>query len=368
MKTKAGKIPVSGFKLESLSDVLARPDVPPDYLVDGLLVRGTYNVINAKPKVGKSTLARALCFAVSRGAEFLGRKVGQGSCIYLALEEREQELRGYFRAMGATGEEPIFIHADAAPAEGITALLNLVRDWRPALVVIDPLFCMVRTRDEKAYSEVYGALIPLINVSRETGTIILATHHAGKSEKADVIDSGLGSTALGGAASTTIYLKRSDNYRSITTRQRIGQDMPETILSFDAETLSFSLGGTRADEDRDAVAREIAEYLKSSEGEKVEDEICGAVEGTTGVKRKALRSLVVGGVVLRAGTGKRGDPFKYSISRSQDIPGTSKRETEDGPETRVNIDRKLVRENSEEPFLVPANLQGDFEKQRELRL
>ena len=57
-----------GFRLESLRDMLARPDIPPDYLGDGLLVRGTESMIVAKPKVGKSTLARWLCLAVAGAA------------------------------------------------------------------------------------------------------------------------------------------------------------------------------------------------------------------------------------------------------------------------------------------------------------
>ena len=61
--------------------------------------------------------------------------------------------------MGADGREPIYIHAAAAPAEGITALCDLVRQRRPVLVVIDPLFRMAQIRDEKAYAETYAALV-----------------------------------------------------------------------------------------------------------------------------------------------------------------------------------------------------------------
>ena len=48
----------------------------PIYLVDGLLVRGTVSALVAKPKVGKSTLARLLCLAVATGKEFFGRTRG----------------------------------------------------------------------------------------------------------------------------------------------------------------------------------------------------------------------------------------------------------------------------------------------------
>jgi protein-S-isoprenylcysteine O-methyltransferase Ste14 len=95
------KKPEGGFRLVGIGELLSRPEVPPDFLVDGLLVRGTVSVVVAKPKVGKSTFARGLALAVARGEPFLGRITRQGACIYLALEERHEEITADFRAMGA---------------------------------------------------------------------------------------------------------------------------------------------------------------------------------------------------------------------------------------------------------------------------
>ncbi len=235
---------------------------------------------------------------------------------------------------------------------GRVHLVDLVRKQRPALVVIDPLFRLAHIRDEKAYAEVYAALGPLIDLARETDTHILLTHHSGKSLKGDAIDSPLGSTALGGAVSTVIVMKRTESYRSLQTVQRIGVDLPETILSFDPETRLLSVGGTRVEVDCLEAEREIAEYLKAG-GEKLEPEIVEQVEGRTTVKRRALRSLVEKGAVDRVGTGKRNDPYKYSFSCSQHIAGTREQETENGPQTRMDIGRMLVPANSQNQMLVP---------------
>ena len=62
-----------------------------------------------------------------------------------------------------------------------------------------------------------------------------------------------------------------------------------------------------------SVAVEISGYLKTAEGPKTEPEIDAAVEGKTEVKRKALRELVGQGKIGRDGSGKRGDPFRYSL-------------------------------------------------------
>lgn len=257
---------------------------------------------------------------MARGEGFLGLATKRRECIYLALEEREEDLKNDFRAMGADRSEPIFVHAAAAPAEGILAVSDLVRQRRPVLVVIDPLFRMARIRDEKAYAETYAALGPLIDVAREAGTHVLLTHHAGKSAKSDAIDSPLGSTAIGGAVCTLILLKRTESLRTVQSVQRIGQDLSETVLEFDPETHSLSLGAAKADADLQSVADGILEYLQSADGKKSEPEIGEAVEGKTSAKRKALRLLRESGKIDREGTGRRGDPFRYgflfSCSRS----------------------------------------------------
>jgi len=210
-------------------------------------------------------------------------------------------------------------------------------------VVIDPLFRLAHIRDEKAYAEVYAALGPLIDTARETGTHILVTHHSGKAQKADAIDSPLGSTALGGAVSTLIVLKRSDSYRSVQSVQRIGADMPETVLSFDSATHRLSISGTRAEADRQAVEREIVEYLKGA-GERGEPEIVAHVEGANAVKRKALRSLVERRQVERAGTGKKGNPFKYSFACTEPISRTSVQESKNHAYTRMILEECLYAE------------------------
>ena len=297
-------------------------------------------------KWARAPLARGLCFAVANGTNFLGRTVRQGSCIYLALEERAEEIASDFRVMGAQGTEPISIHADAAPEAAIVSLVDLVLRQRPALVVIDPLFRMVQVRDEKAYAEVYTALGPLIDAARTSDTHILLTHHAGKAPKGDAIDSPLGSTALAGAVSALILLKRTESYRSIQTVQRVGEDMPETVLTFDSETRKVSVGGTRVDADRDEVEKEIVEYLKCGGG-KTEPEIVGHVEGTNAIKRKALRSLVEKRVVDRDGTGKKGEPFKYSFACTEPIERTSVQESTNSPHARINTAQMLVRRTGE---------------------
>jgi len=345
----------NGFVLTPLADLLAKPDMPVDYVLENRLVAGTVSVVVAKPKVGKSTLARNLCLAVSRGEDFLGLNTKAGECIYLALEEREEEVRADFRAMGADGSEPILIHAAMAPAEGIFALCDLIRQRRPVLVVVDPLFRLARIRDEKAYAETYAALGPLIDVARVAGTHVHLTHHAGKSMKADAIDAPLGSTAIGGAVSTVFVLKRTEAYRTIESVQRIGSDMPKSVLDFDADLRRLTLGGSPFEVDRHESEDAILAFLEGNEGPQTQEQIRDGVEGQTKTIRAALTALVASGSISKTGEGTKGKPFLYGFpnSGSQHISGTRKPESRNSTQVLSNLAEILVPENSQKTIVVP---------------
>ncbi len=350
-----------GFVLTHLGDLLAKPDTPVDWVLQNCLLAGGVSGVFAKPKVGKSTFCRNLCLAIARGDDFLGLKTKQGECVYLALEEREDDVRNDFRSMGADGSEPIYVHATSAPVDGIDALHDLVRQRRPVFVVIDPLFRLARIRDEKAYAETYAALGPLIDVAREVGTHVLFSHHAGKGMKSDAVDSPLGSTAIGGAVSTLVILKRNESMRTIQTVQRVGTDLPETVLHFDTETHRLGLGGTRFEADRQECEVAICDLLRDSREPQTQAQIREGVQGKTASIRAALTELVRGRRVSKTGDGTKGKPFLYAFedSGSQYIAGTREPECEKGPEPRINTGAMLVPGNSQNLILVPANLQGE---------
>jgi hypothetical protein len=350
----------TGFVLTRLGDLLNKPDKPADYVLENVLITGGVSGVFAKPKVGKSTFARNLVLAVARGEDFLGLKTKKGECIYLALEEREEDIRKDFRVMGADCSEPVYVHAASAPAEGIAALCDLVREREPALVVIDPLFRLARIRDEKAYAETYAALGPLIDVAREIGTHVMFLHHAGKGMKADSVDSPLGSTAIGGAVSTLVVLKRTKNHRTIETIQRVGVDIPETVLGFECNTRRLALSGTRFDSERQQCEMDILEFLKSASDPQTQEQIREGVEGQTKVIRAALTALVAASNVDRTGEGKRGKPFIYAFpnSGSEHIAGTRKPESEGRGEVTEKNGGIPVPENSQTSMVVPDIEQG----------
>ena len=116
----------------------------------------------AKPKAGKSTLARNLALAIAQGKKFLDNATQQGTVIYLALEEKRSEVKKHFREMGATGEENIYIFAASAPVDALQQIRLEAEEKKPVLIIIDPLFRLTRVKDGNDYAQVTtAALEPL---------------------------------------------------------------------------------------------------------------------------------------------------------------------------------------------------------------
>jgi hypothetical protein len=301
----------SGFVVKSIhgEDLAAEPGT--GWLWQDRLPAGTFSLLVAKPKVGKSTLARQLAWSVARGLPLFGGDVQKGSVIYLPLEERPQDVHASFSALGLTGSEDIH----CAYAATVESAMDAVTEFRPVLIVVDPLFLLLDVKDENAYVAMYKALRPLIDIARTTGTHILGLHHAPKISRRDTIDSALGSTALGAAASTLLVMRKIADRRTIESVQRMGQNMAETFLSFDSIARRFDLGEARS-LDEEAKREQVLMEALDNEAELTEQQIRSQVVGRTTGKSKTLRKLIAEGEIERDGSGRRGDPYRYRISRS----------------------------------------------------
>src|SRR3990170_1339984 len=156
--------------LTRLDSLFQEPEETTTWLVDGLLPTGGFSIVVAKPKVGKSTLARALALHVARGESFLDRSVTKGAVVYLALEEKRSEVKRHFKDMGAVGDEDVHVYVGGAPADAIGEINNVVGNVKPALVIIDPLFRFTKVKDGNDYHQVTNALDPLLRLARDIGT------------------------------------------------------------------------------------------------------------------------------------------------------------------------------------------------------
>jgi hypothetical protein len=316
----------AGLELTSLSELLAETEESVRWLVDGRIATGSLNVLAGKPKAGKSTLARLLALEVARGGQWLGFQCEAALVWYLALEDKRSEVRRHFRAMNATGAESLRLVFPHRPTNLLAELQVLAARERPGLIIVDTLQRLIRARDLNDYAEVTTKLTPILTLARETGAAVLLVHHAGKGDRKN-IDAVLGSTAISGSADNVFILARTERYRVLSSDQRIGAELPEMVLTLEGDGRVLA-GPSRHDADRSCVEAAIMAMLAGIQVPVTEPEIGTGVEGSTALKREALRCLFAAGRVSREGKGVKSDPYRYvsgaGHATGSDVPGVSR--------------------------------------------
>ena len=302
------------FAFMSAEELLTASDEGVAWLVDDMLPVGGFSMLVAKPKAGKSTLARTLAIKAARGEPWLGRSVRQGAVLYIALEEQRAVVAEHFRAMGTRIGDPLAVYVGPPPANPVDALIAACKaNPRPALVIVDPLFRLTQIDDGNDYAKVTAALAPLVDLARETNAHVLTVHH-GRKTGGDAGDETLGSTGLLGAVDCHLSLKRSTGgERYLSTLQRVGPDMPETLLTMDPETMAISAGVTKAARSRADVETLVVDHLRDTRHAHTLPELAKAVNKREAAVRSLLLSMVTQGRVVRSGAGKSGDPHRFEI-------------------------------------------------------
>jgi len=296
--------------------------LPTKWVVEGLIPQGGLNFLVAKPKVGKTTLARTLASAIVQGAEWLGQPCTAGEVWYLAYEGRLADHASHFHQLNVPADAPLVIQEQSPFPGHLPAMFAEMRKRHPVLVIIDHIQLALQLPKINDPGLVTIALQPFIEVTRETGSTFLFNAHARKGQLGggdeDAIDALAGAGAFGGACDTYMLLKKSRGgtngaYRTIQTEQRIGESLGPTILTFDRQAGSMRLAGDAYWYRAQQLEQELYDVLVL-EGALTETDWFLHVRGATNDKLTAKRHLLKAGRVLRTGAGHRGQPYTYIIS------------------------------------------------------
>ncbi|MEI6125243.1 MAG: hypothetical protein WCQ99_01700, partial [Pseudomonadota bacterium] len=114
---------------------------------------------------------------------------------------------------------------------------------------------------------------------------------------------------------------------TIYTINRYGEDLPDSILTFDPGTRSINLGAEKTAEDISQVKARITSFLEKYPNP-TESDILAGVEGRTSILKSTLKALLDENIIERDGTGKKGDPFKYRLQNACSLVPSIVRELE----------------------------------------
>lgn len=305
----------TGFTPIRVTDFLAtsRPEVK--WRVEGMLPEGTMSLLVARPKVGKTTLARSLAVAISKGQSWLERETAKCPVFYVSLEDPEQLVDEEMRRLKADDRD-LFLYCGKAPTENRAEVLrNTIDEYGFGFVVIDTLQRYIRSSDLNDYSKVALSLDPYIRIAHDTKAHLMFVHHAGKGDKEDEMTAVLGSTALFGSVDIQIVLTRDKNGdRHLQTSQRWGTSLEKSVIALDPDTHWPSIEGTSYDARVAEVEEKIRRALECKPPMKRED-----LEDSVGVGKEvfkvALGVMKKRGELIQTGRGGRGSPHVYTLSR-----------------------------------------------------
>lgn len=312
-----GKPAISVWTPEQLRQ---RPRPEYRWLVDGMLPPDQSCALVAKPKVGKSTLARALAVAVAQGTEWLGASCVQGPVIYVKFpnEGKWVEFDEEIRRLGIRDEDPLYL-VDVERFEDRKTVLSylegLYRDVNPVLVIVDTFQGLAQIDDLNDYVKVHKALQLMAPYSKDA--LVLYLHHDKKGQS-DMADAGIGSIAFFGAHEVNYRLVRDGSEQRIRYLQAQGRgvEMEPQVIDIDGDTHEPYLRGPRSERRLQTLATELLAAL--AEGPVLQRELIGH-QGKRDPRFKALHRLRAQGRVDRDGSGARGDPYRWHLIEAADV-------------------------------------------------
>lgn len=215
---------------------------PVRWAVVGMLPAG-FHLLASPPKYGKSWLVLDLGLSVAFGLPFLGRETVQGRCLYLALEDSENRLKGRMNKLLAFEHAPAAFDFATKAADLDHGLLEQLEGYvtqhpDTRIIIIDTLQ-KVRgeaKRTEGAYQTDYREAGKLKAFADRHRLCLLCVHHLRKmADDSDPFNRISGTNGLMGAADTALVLVRKNRNDPNTILSITGRDVEpsDEILVFD---------------------------------------------------------------------------------------------------------------------------------------
>ena len=249
---------------------------PTKYLVENLFTEGSFNLISAEAKAGKSTFLRYLSRCIIHGEPFLGRATQQGNVIYACPDQRNKtELVKAFDRLGITNGLYSYPYGVDKPK-----LAPYLKDWMQEqgnvrLIIMDTLVKCVHMNDLNDYNTVVADLEEIQTLACDAGVTVICTHHLRKTTGGSIAQNLMGSSGLASLSETTVELQNNYNKRQIRTSQRYGDDIEDLVdLHLDRDTGAVFLGRSTGEKDQDKAEKrnhDIASTILQAVDEREQD-------------------------------------------------------------------------------------------------
>ncbi|MCS7256456.1 MAG: AAA family ATPase [Thermomicrobium sp.] len=294
-----------------------------EWIWDGFLAKGHLTDFYALWKSGKTTLLATLLQRMEHGGELAGRTVRPGKVLVIT-EEPKTKWAERREALGL-GDHVALVSRPFPKrpnhAEWLTFasyIATLVAEQEYGLVVFDALPNLWPVRDENDASETVSALLPLQAIAN-AGAAVLIVRHPRKSDGSQGT-AGRGSGAIAGFVDVIIEMRRYEPEQQQDTRRVLSvysRYEPFEVVIRWAGDGQYETLGTPATYSAEAQRQRLLDVLIELDGATTND-LAKAVELPYATVSKRLGELEAAGQVIRTGTGKRGDPYRWSLASDDD--------------------------------------------------
>lgn len=225
-----------------------------NWVIGGLVGRGTTGMIVADPHVGKSTLAIQLCLAIAAGHNTLGWRITEPHRVLYAFAEGARALVAErIKACAASSGMSIipptgFVQAPCFADFDVTSdgFRDLIAEARPDFAVLDALGYFFRGDENSSMEWKAKMMVPLRKLTEEFGTSFCIIHHQVKdSDTKKGWQKGRGTSAMFADVDWYVRMETKEGEGNESTRilvvdkNKHGASGQKIALSFDKQNAFF---------------------------------------------------------------------------------------------------------------------------------
>ena len=315
-----------------LDELAAAPTAETAWLWRGYLARSYVTLLSGQPKMGKTTLLAVLLNRLARGGLLAGRDVTPGKALIVSEEPRDLwDLRRQRLGLGnhvCLLARPFAGKPDQAQWLGLLDhLAELHRRHTVNLVVLDSLAAFLPGHSENDAAEMLHALLPLQRLTGQ-GVAVLLLHHPRKHAAGDG-QAARGSGALTGYVDVVMEMHwftqsaEADRRRVLRAWSRLDETPRQLVIELNADGTDYRVVG-------DGPQQEFVQSWQVLEGvlldathkltrQEILDSWPADYERPSAMTlSRWLGRAVTQGLVLREGTGRRNDAFRYWLSGQEE--------------------------------------------------
>jgi hypothetical protein len=211
----------------------------------GILGWKEKSIVYAHPKHLKTMVELWKGYCLATGRDYFGYETTLASVLYIGMEDSLPKLASRINKMKSNFPSTYYFGFTVLPPgrRDLPAIEHIIKDFRPNLIILDPLTSLLKKEDKK--EDVEGLLRELDRLIDRYSLSIVIIHHSRKAQgRGDTLQNLRGSSALTGWADTICQIERVNNNRNkirLSWESRHAEEELEPmVLNFNREQCSFT--------------------------------------------------------------------------------------------------------------------------------